>query len=121
MTINEFLYEFNIGWNNNMSNQAPGLTPYEISVFLTQAQEAIVKGIYNGTLTNSFESTEEARSYLTPLVIQGYPCKLNDQAYSHITKGTLLYNLDEVCKYASLSIYYSNCHLINYCFFNNEK
>jgi hypothetical protein len=97
MTVKEFLYEFNISWNNIMSNQAPGLSPYEISIFLTQAQESIVKGIYNGSLTSSFESTEEARSYLSPLVIQGYPEKIQHQAdYPHITKGTILYDLNDI-------------------------
>ena len=97
MTVQEFLYEFNISWNNIMSNQAPGLSPYEISIFLTQAQESIVKGIYNGSLTSSFESTEEARSYLSPLVIQGYPEKIQHQAdYPHITKGTILYDLNDI-------------------------
>ena len=97
MTTSEFKYEFDILWNNIMSNQAPGLSPYEISVFLTQAQESIVKGIYNGSLTTPFESTEEARSYLSPLVLQGYPTKIaNQNAYPHITSGTILYNLDAV-------------------------
>lgn len=97
MTTSEFKYEFNISWNNIMSNQAPGLSPYEISVFLTQAQETIVKGIYNGTLTNPFESTEEARSYLSPLVEQGYPAKIQHQDnFPHITKGTILYDLNDI-------------------------
>lgn len=97
MTTSEFKYEFNIMWNNIMSNQAPGLSSYEISVFLTQAQESIAKGIYNGSLTTPFESTEEARSYLSPLVRQGYPAKIQNQnAYPHITSGTILYSLDNV-------------------------
>ena len=97
MTISEFKYEFDISWNNIMSNQAPGLSPYEISIFLTQSQESIVKGIYNGTLTNPFESTEEARSYLSPLVLQGYPTKIQHQSdFPHITNGTILYDLNDI-------------------------
>ena len=97
MTISEFQYEFDISWNNIMSNQAPGLSPYEISIFLTQSQESIVKGIYNGTLTNPFESTEEARSYLSPLVLQGYPTKIQHQSdFPHITNGTILYDLNDI-------------------------
>nr|DAG97327.1 MAG TPA: hypothetical protein [Crassvirales sp.] len=38
MTRTEFLYEFNLGYNNINNNRvAPGLNEYEISVFLTMA------------------------------------------------------------------------------------
>lgn len=48
MTRNEFLYEFNLGYNNVNNNRlAPGLNEYEISVFLTMAQEQIVKNYFN--------------------------------------------------------------------------
>lgn len=97
MTTSEFNIEFDILWNNIMSNQAPGLSPYEKSIFLTEAQETIIKGIYNGTLTNPFESTEESRSYLSVLTIQGYPVKIANQAsYPHITNNTVLYKLNEI-------------------------
>ena len=41
MTIQEFSNEFDILYNNSMSNAAPGLNEYEKSVFLTQAQESL--------------------------------------------------------------------------------
>jgi len=41
-TVAEWSAEFDIMWNNIMSNQAPGLSEYEKSVFLTDAQEQIV-------------------------------------------------------------------------------
>lgn len=43
MTILEFSNEFDVLYNNITSNQAPGLDEYEKSVFLTQAQEDIVR------------------------------------------------------------------------------
>lgn len=43
MTIAEFSNEFDVLYNNITSNQAPGLDEYEKSVFLTQAQEDIVR------------------------------------------------------------------------------
>lgn len=43
MTCEEFSNEFDILYNNIMSNQAPGLDEYEKSVFLTRAQDDIVK------------------------------------------------------------------------------
>lgn len=70
MTTQEFSLEFDLMYNNIMSNQAPGLSEYEKSLFLTQAQEALVLDIYSGKLGSPFESTEEVTEYLSPLVKQ---------------------------------------------------
>ena len=70
MTTQEFSLEFDLMYNNISSNQAPGLSEYEKSLFLTQAQEALVLDIYSGKLGSSFESTEEVTDYLSPLVKQ---------------------------------------------------
>ncbi len=70
MTLKEFSNEFDVLYNNIMSNASPGLNEYEKSVFLTQAQDEIVIGLYNGTLPQygSFEETEELRNYLDSLL-----------------------------------------------------
>lgn len=47
MTIQEFSDEFDVLYNNIMSNQAPGLDEYEKSVFLTKAQDEILKNYFN--------------------------------------------------------------------------
>ncbi len=47
MTNSEFSNEFDILYNNIMSNQAPGINEYEKSVFLTKAQDNIVKAYFN--------------------------------------------------------------------------
>ena len=47
MTIPEFSNEFDVLYNNVMSNQAPGLDEYEKSVFLTKAQSEIIKNYFN--------------------------------------------------------------------------
>jgi hypothetical protein len=47
MTNPEFSAEFDILYNSVTSNAAPGLNEYEKSVFLTMAQEQIVKGYFN--------------------------------------------------------------------------
>lgn len=47
MTIQEFSNEFDVLYNNIMSNQAPGLDEYEKSVFLTKAQSEIIKNYFN--------------------------------------------------------------------------
>ena len=68
MTLQEFSTEFDLLYDNISSNQAPGLTEYEKSVFLTQAQEALVLDLYKGTAGDSFETTEEVTRYLSSLV-----------------------------------------------------
>lgn len=47
MTIQEFSNEFDVLYNNIMSNQAPGLNEYEKSVFITKAQSEIIKNYFN--------------------------------------------------------------------------
>ena len=69
MTTQEFSLEFDLLYNNISSNQAPGLTEYEKSIFLTQAQEEIVIGLYEGKYGESFEGTEEMRTYLNHLIL----------------------------------------------------
>ena len=47
MTVQEFSDQFDVLYNNITSNQAPGLNEYEKSVFLTKAQEEIVKNYFS--------------------------------------------------------------------------
>ena len=54
MTITEFSNEFDVLYNNITSNQAPGLDEYEKSVFLTKAQDEIVKAYFD-PLGNKFQ------------------------------------------------------------------
>ena len=63
MNYNEFYNEFNLAYNNLASNQAAGLDRYEISVYLTKAQEALVDALYG-----EFEKSEEARRKLADLI-----------------------------------------------------
>jgi len=49
MTITEFSDQFDVLYNNIMSNAAPGLNEYEKSVFLTKAQNEIVKNYFSST------------------------------------------------------------------------
>lgn len=47
MTSEEFSVQFDVLYNNISSNQAPGLNDYEKSVFLTKAQDEVVKNYFN--------------------------------------------------------------------------
>lgn len=55
MTNTEFSNEFDILYNNITSNQAPGLDEYEKSVFLTKAQDEIIKAYFNPRLNKPQE------------------------------------------------------------------
>lgn len=43
MTIQEFSNQFDVLFNNITSNEAPGVNEYEKSIFLTKAQDEVVK------------------------------------------------------------------------------
>lgn len=70
MTNKEFLNEFDLLYNNILSNSAPGLNEYEISLFLTEAQELLVKEYYTGknVFRESFERNEEVTRSLSSLI-----------------------------------------------------
>lgn len=46
MLPEEMSSQFDIGYNNITSNQAPGLSEYEKSVFLTKAQDEVIKNYF---------------------------------------------------------------------------
>ena len=55
MTTAEFSNQFDVLYNNIMSNQAPGLDEYEKSVFLTKAEIEITLAFYNPKGNKYFE------------------------------------------------------------------
>lgn len=95
MTNEEFFQEFQILYNNIMSNQSPGLDRYEVSVFLTKSQEEFIKGYYNGTI-GAFEKTEEVRRYLESLVNTQILQPLSKTA-GKLTNNSSLFNLPDDC------------------------
>lgn len=71
MTTTEFSNEFDILYNNITSNQAPGLDEYEKSVFLTRAQEDILKGYFNpktNKIQEGFDSSEQRQINFANLI-----------------------------------------------------
>lgn len=62
MTAIEFSNQFDLLYNNITSNQAPGLNEYEKSVFLTKAQDEIIKNYFEAasqgnTVKKGFDDT----------------------------------------------------------------
>jgi hypothetical protein len=70
MTASETKEEFNLRYNNALEG-APGLDTFEISSYLTIAQEQFVKLMYDASKDpgNSFELHERARRSLNELVV----------------------------------------------------
>lgn len=86
MTTEEFSNEFDVLLNSyatarplEVGQNIIELDEYEKSVLLTEAQEGIVKDLYNGRLTGEgFESTEEQRRSLDNLVKTVEPTALDN-------------------------------------------
>lgn len=66
----EFDKEFDILYDNISSNGAPGLNIYEKSIFLTRAQEELVKDYYHGVniQNTSLDGNEDKRRGLEQLI-----------------------------------------------------
>ena len=74
MTTTEFSNQFDLLYNNISSNQAPGLNEYEKSVFLTKAQDEIVKNYFqaesNGNTTKKgFDDSAIRQMDLSDLIM----------------------------------------------------
>jgi hypothetical protein len=102
MTASEIKEEFNLRYNNALEG-APGLDTFEISSYLTIAQEQYVKMMYDATKdqTTSFELNEKARRVLNELVKDE---KISSQVSS--TKGlvseSVFYELSNNAMYITL-------------------
>ena len=60
MTREEFLYQFDVLYNNITSNQAPGLNGYEKSVFLTKAEYETLKNHFNSKSNKQAEGFDDS-------------------------------------------------------------
>lgn len=89
----EWLLAFNQSYDNIMSHRAPGLNEYEISKVLTDAQENIVMGLYNGSLGKSFESHEDVSNFLAPLMRQAKMQVVTALGIQHTVSGSVIYEL----------------------------
>ena len=85
MTTQEFSNEFEVLYNNIMSNQAPGLDEYEKSVFLTKAQEELVRDYFNSRNVKNAQGfgDSQKRQYDFSTLLSGaelYDCADNIRA-----------------------------------------
>ena len=103
MTTEEFSNEFDTLLNSSSTLAAFGKPPrtvelaeYEKSIFLTNAQEEIVIGMYNGKnpFGDSFERTEEIRRYLSTL-IKTYTTTDKKVGYTGLSKSSVFFELPD--------------------------
>lgn len=108
MTAEEMDNEFDVLYNNITSNQAPGLNAYEKSIFLTKAQDEILKNYFNpkskGNLTQEgFDSNQKRQidfsslmySYSTSNVQEDGTFDTRDGVKSVILPKNILFIVNE--------------------------
>lgn len=109
MTTQEFSNEFDVLYNNIMSNAAPGLDEYEKSVFLTKAQEEILKNYFNpkgNKYQEGFDDSEKRQIDFSNLIKVISPTtytssqytKLDDRSSLYSISTDILFIVNEVCK-----------------------
>lgn len=84
MTTSEFSNQFDVLYNNISSNQAPGLDEYEKSVFLTKAQEELVKAYFNpkeNKVQEGFDGSQRRQYDFSSLISTVVLENLSNKAY----------------------------------------
>ena len=101
MTSTEFSNEFDVLYNSITSNQAPGLDEYEKSVFLTKAQDEIVKSYFNprsNKTQEGFDGNEKRqidfsmimRSHVYSTITAAVMPEIFESATTHAEDGALV-------------------------------
>lgn len=98
MNVIEFLDEFNVLYNNINSNQAPGLDEYQISVFMTKAQDELLKNLFVGESTGNpnklgMDMTEKRHIDFSNIMRVVYPKAVNSSRYTKLDNRSILYEI----------------------------
>lgn len=97
MTTQEFSSEFDVLYNNIMSNAAPGLDEYEKSVFLTKAQNELLKNYFNpkgNKYQEGFDDNPKRQIDFSSLVTVASPTIIDsDSTYIKIDNRSKLYTI----------------------------
>lgn len=105
MTIQEFSNEFDVLYNNIMSNAAPGVDEYEKSVFLTKAQLEIIRNYFNPESNKNKQGFDDSPKRqidfssiiktTTPSTYTGIYTKFDDKSKVYSLPSDLLYIINE--------------------------
>lgn len=96
MTTQEFSNEFDVLYNNIMSNQAPGLDEYEKSVFLTKAQSEILKNYFNpkgNKYNEGFDESEKRQIDFSTLIKAVMPTAYVGSSYVKFDDRSQLFQM----------------------------
>lgn len=96
MTTQEFSDQFDVLYNNIMSNQAPGLDEYEKSVFLTKAQYEIIKNYFNPKSNKNqegFDDSPKRQIDFSNLMAAAKPSVVTPTTYVKFDSRSSLYAL----------------------------
>ena len=96
MTTQEFSNEFDVLYNNIMSNQAPGLDEYEKSVFLTKAQNEVLKNYFNpkgNKYQEGFDGNEKRQIDFSTLVKAVKPITYDGSSYIKFDDRSQLFQM----------------------------
>lgn len=99
MTNQEFSNEFDVLYNNITSNQAPGLDEYEKSIFLTKAQDEIIKAYFDprgNKFQQGFDDSERRQiDFSTLITIMNHGVNTNSNDIEFRNKGVGSINLPD--------------------------
>lgn len=98
MTLTEMSNEFDILYNNIMSNQAPGLDEYEKSLFLTKAQNELILEYFNpkgNKFQEGFDGSERRQIDFSNLVFTKTITTLADNYTSKRDFRSIVFSLKE--------------------------
>ena len=96
MTTQEFSNEFDVLYNNIMSNQAPGIDDYEKSVFLTKAQLEILKNYFNpkgNKYQEGFDNSRKRQIDFSNHVIVASPSVYIGSSFTRFNDASTMYSL----------------------------
>lgn len=98
MTNEEFSTQFDVLYNNITSNQAPGLNEYEKSVFLTKAQDEIVKSYFSPETNpqgKGFDNTQRRQVDFSMLMVTVEQNPTTVTSYTQFDPRSLLYYMPQ--------------------------
>ena len=111
MSTDEFLARFDVQYNNITSNQAPGLNPYEISVFLTKGQDETIKNHFSpkgNPHQDGFDDTPKRQADFSSIIrtvsldTANIATKFDSRSYAYIFPTDVFISLNEQLSVASV-------------------
>lgn len=108
MTTTEFSLEFDILYNNIMSDIAPGLNTYEKSVFLTKAQEELIKNYFNpkgNKYVEGFDGSAKRQTDFSNLItVEPLSAETGDMIKQHENSSSIFKIPDELMLFIQESL-----------------